>query len=167
MEILLAAYDESLEIVTSEWYTVDGCTENDLKAIFELFKSENNLYVEEEVLIEDSLGFYQYSSNLKANMSVDLEELALVIKNIGKYGEAWTHFAKETHKDNWIYFENAFQAEFDSIEAFAENLLEEDLPNYLWGYFDFSEFGNSLISNGEYYTVNSEESTIFVFSHDY
>jgi hypothetical protein len=167
MEIFLTAYDNSSYNIASEWYTVDTCTEEDLTAIFSLFRSENNLNENYLVSIESSIGFYAYSDNLLPNKIVDLEELALVIKNIGNYGEAWTHFAEKTHKDNWIYFERAFYGEFDSVGAFVENWLEEDLPNYLWGYFDFSKFGNSLISNGEYYTVNSEESTIFVFSSNY
>jgi antirestriction protein len=163
MQLLLGGHTKETDEWVEEWFEVDGFTETELEELLENFYDDNEV---DEVNIEDSEGFFQYSENLVSSRIVDLEELAEVIEKIEVHGEAFTVFAENNSREEWKNFEEAFRGEFDSITDFAQEFISEcyELAESLHPYFDFEGFGEDLVSDGCYSSVESETGTVFIFT---
>lgn len=132
----------------------------------------------EEWAIHDYKGFGQLrlseclNRNLKSspyNLE-DIDRVAELGALIDEHGEAFAAYANHVGVDYATEegFEEAYCGEWDSEEAYAENLFDElylhEVPEYVQHYIDYEAFSRDLFIN-DYYSVDCPEGGVYVFRH--
>ncbi len=116
----------------------------------------------EEWAIHDYEGF----CGLRLSEYESIEKVAEMAAMIEKHGEAWTKFAEYEGIEYATLerFEEAFAGEWDSEEAFAENLASEtmEIPKHLEFYIDYGKLARDLFIN-DYFSADSENCKVYVF----
>jgi len=119
--------------------------------------------IAEEWAIHDYEGF----EGLSISEYESIEDVARYARLIEEHGEAFGAYAGHIGGDYATEegFLEAFQGEWDSEEAFAENLAEEtmEIPEHLRFYMDYEKFARDLFM-GDYFSVDGSGSKVFIFS---
>ena len=117
----------------------------------------------EEWAIHDYQGF----KGLRLSEYEDIATVAEIAGFVQQYGEAWALFAEHVGIEYATKeaFEEAYQGEWDSEEAFAENLAEEtmEIPEHLQYYIDYEKFARDLFID-DYFSADGEGRKVYVFS---
>ncbi len=117
----------------------------------------------EEWAIHDYEGF----CGLRLSEYEDMVKVAEMAALIEEHGQAWARYADHVGIAHATaeWFKEAFHGEWDSEEAFAEDLAEEtmSIPEHLQGYIDYEKMARDLLIN-EYYSAEGENGKIYVFS---
>lgn len=129
--------------------------------------------IAEEWAIHDHDGF----GVLRLGEHEALSTLAVIAKGIETHGlafAAWVACVGERSTDLIEQFEDRYQGEWDSVEAYAENLLDElganriidEAPEWLQGYLtlDVSGFARDLEICGDIVTAEADEGGVWVWS---
>ena len=118
----------------------------------------------EEWAIHDYDGF----EGLRLSEYEDINTVVEIAGLINKYGEAWAAYAQYmgveyATKEN---FEEAYQGEWDSEEAFAEDFASEtlEIPEHLQYYIDYEKLSRDLFIN-EYFSAKGDNYKVYVFRH--
>ncbi len=116
----------------------------------------------EEYAIHDYEGF----EGLHLSEYESIKDVVRYARLIEEHGEAYAAYANNVGVDYATEegFEESYQGEWDSEEAFAENLADEtmDIPERLAFYFDYEKFARDLFMC-DYYSVQSSQYTVYVF----
>jgi len=121
----------------------------------------------EEYAIHDYSGFYGMHLSEYEDLA-RVHDLAVLIE---KHGEAFAKYCDNMGDDaDEDSFEEAFQGHWDSELAFTENLIDDlgllhDVPEILQRYFDTESYARDLFLGGDYYSIESSEGGIFVYSN--
>ena len=125
----------------------------------------------EEWAIHDHDGF----GELRLSELESLEYVAGIAGGIEKHGLAFAAWASEVNSDpeQRAQFEERFQGEWESVEAYAENLLDEmsaqkvidDAPEWLRPYLklDVAGFSRDLEAGGDIATAETDEGRVWVW----
>ena len=85
---------------------------------------------------------------------------------IDEHGDAFVAYRKNEGDDECTLasFEEAYSGEWDTEEAFAEQLMNDcyTIPDYLANYIDYEKFAIDLFM-GDYFSVENPSGGIFVF----
>lgn len=118
----------------------------------------------EEWAIHDYEGF----EGLQISEYESIEDVARYAQLIEDHGEAYAAYAGYigTEYATKEGFEEAYQGEWDSEEAFAENLADEtmEIPEHLQYYIDYEKFSRDLFIN-DYFSSQGDSGQIYVFRH--
>ena len=155
----LASYNAG--ILHGEW--IDA-TDADVirEAIQEMLKGSPSPGAEEWA-IHDYGGFGQ----LRLSEWEDVDRVAELGALIDEHGEAFAAYADHVGVDYATEesFQDAYCGEWDSEQAYAENLFDElyahDVPEHIAPYIDYEAFARDLFINDNY-SVESD-SGVFVF----
>ncbi len=119
----------------------------------------------EEWAIHDYEGF----GSLEIREYEDFKNVAIAgafVEEHGAVGAAWlsNQGYGEPREDMEENFQEQYAGEWPSLEAFAENLLEEtgelnSIPENLRNYFDFESYGRDLELGGDVYTLKVDGQT--------
>ncbi|MCK4919339.1 MAG: antirestriction protein ArdA [Candidatus Pacebacteria bacterium] len=116
----------------------------------------------EEWAIHDYEGF----EGLSISEYESIEDVAKYAQLIEENGEAFAAYANNVGIDYATKegFEESYQGEWDSEEAFAENLADVtmEIPERLSFYFDYEKFARELFM-GDYYSADSDKHNVYVF----
>ncbi len=98
----------------------------------------------------------------------DINVVAKAGRMIEEHGDAYASYANNvgieyaTESD----FDDNYNGEWDTEEAYAENLWDEcydnDIPEHAKGYIDYARFARDLFM-GDYYSLYNPSGGIFVF----
>jgi antirestriction protein len=125
----------------------------------------------EEWAIHDYEGF----GSLRLSEVGSLEYIARLADGIGKHGQAFAAWAAEVNSDpeQMGQFEERFQGEWESVESYAENLLDDmgaqkiidDAPDWLQAYLDIdvAGFARDLAAGGDITTAETDEGRVWVW----
>ena len=117
----------------------------------------------EEWAIHDYEGF----EGLRLSEYESIEDVVRYAQLIAEHGEAWALYADHVGEEYATEeaFEEAYQGEWDSEEAFAENLADEimDIPERLAFYFHYEKFARELFM-GDYFSAKGDGYKVHVFS---
>lgn len=118
----------------------------------------------EEWAIHDYEGF----EGLQISEYESIEDAARFAQLIEVHGEAYVAYANHIGVDYATEegFEEAYQGEWKSEEAFAEHIADEtmDIPEHLQFYIDYEKFSRDLFIN-DYFSVKGANYQMFVFRH--
>jgi len=118
----------------------------------------------EEWAIHDYEGF----EGLSLSEYESIDDVVKYAQLIEEHGEAYVAYANNVGVDYATEegFEESYQGEWDSEEAFAENLADEimDIPERLAFYFDYEKFARELFM-GDYYSARNDNHNVYVFSN--
>ncbi len=118
----------------------------------------------EEWAIHDYEGF----EGLSISEYESIEDVAKYANLIEEHGAAFAAYANNVGGDYATAegFEESYQGEWDSEEAFAENLADEtmEIPERLSFYFDYEKFSRELFM-GDYYSARNDKHNVYVFSN--
>ena len=121
----------------------------------------------EEWAIHDHEGFYGMSVSEHASFE-DLCELA---EQLEKHGEAWAAYVDNigTQHATVEGFEEAYQGLHESLEAYAEQYLEDagymaELPEWARPYLDVEAYARDLALNGDLWTHETSEGVHVFFN---
>jgi len=157
----LAAYNNGF--LHGKWIDANQDAEAIHAEIQDMLK-ESPVCGAEEWSIHDYEGF----AGLKLSEYESIEDVAEYAQMIEEHGEAWALFAKYVGMDYATKeaFEDAYKGEWDSEEAFAENLAEEamEIPERLQYYIDYEKLAGDLFIN-DYFSAEGAGHKVYVFSH--
>ncbi len=118
----------------------------------------------EEWAIHDYEGF----ERLNISEYESIESVANYAQLIMEHGAAYAAYAGYigTEYATEEGFEEAYQGEWESEEAFAEHIADEtmDIPEHLQFYLDYEKFARDLFIN-DYFSEEGGNFKIFVFRH--
>jgi len=126
----------------------------------------------EEWAIHDYEGF----GDLRLSELDSLDYIARLADGIGKHGLAFAAWTSEVNSDReqMDQFQERFQGEWESPEAYAENMLDEldaqrylnDAPGWLQPYLKIDEagFARDLELGGDIITAETPEGGVWVWS---
>jgi antirestriction protein len=126
------------------------------EAVQEMLRQSPEAYAE-EYAIHDHEHFGSYAVHEYAS----LDEVALVAELIETHGEIITEFMAHLGCDAEYardHFDDAYRGSWPSIEAYAEQLLEDlgaldNLPSWFHAYFDMERYARDLELGGEIWTL--------------
>ncbi|MHC4399439.1 MAG: antirestriction protein ArdA [Planctomycetota bacterium] len=117
----------------------------------------------EEYAIHDYEGF----GNIRLSEWEDIDRVAELGALIDEHGAAFAAYANHVGVDYATEesFQDAYCGEWDSEEAYAENLFDElylhEVPEHIQHYIDYEAFARDLFIN-DYFSVESD-SGVYVF----
>lgn len=156
----LAAYNNG--ILHGQWIEANQEAEAIHGAIKEML-ALSPIANAEEWAIHDYEGF----CGLRISEYESIESVAEMAAMIAEHGEAWAKFAEYEGIEYATLerFEEAYQGEWDSEEAFAENLAGEtmEIPQHLENYIDYEKLARDMFIN-DYYSADGEGRKVYVFS---
>ena len=118
--------------------------------------------IAEEWAIHDYEGF----EGLNISEYESIEDVARFARLIEEHGEAYAAYAGHIGTDYATEegFQEAYQGEWDSEEAFGQNLADEtmEIPENLQFYMDYEKFTRDLFI-GDYFSVDGSNYKVFVF----
>jgi antirestriction protein len=126
----------------------------------------------EEWAIHDYEGF----GELQLSEVDSIEYIARIASGIERHGLAFAAWASEINSDpeQLDQFEERFQGEWESVEAYAENLLEEmgapkvidEAPEWLQPYLDLNvaSFARDLEAGGDITTAATDDGHVWVWT---
>ncbi|MCB9719695.1 MAG: antirestriction protein ArdA [Candidatus Omnitrophica bacterium] len=157
----LAAYNNGR--LHGAWIEASQDAENIHEDIQKMLKNSPEPFAEEWA-IHDYEGF----EGLQISEYESIEDVARYAQLIEDHGEAYVAYAGYigTEYATEEGFEEAYQGEWDSEEAFAENLADEtmEIPEHLQYYIDYEKFARDLFIN-DYFSVQGESGQLYVFRH--
>ncbi|HBG62150.1 MAG: hypothetical protein A2Y03_00490 [Omnitrophica WOR_2 bacterium GWF2_38_59] len=157
----LAAYNNGR--LHGKWIDAEQNADAIQEEIQEMLKNSPEPFAEEWA-IHDYEGF----EGLSINEYESIEDVAEYARLIAEHGAAYAAYANNVGVDYATEegFEESYQGEWDSEEAFAENLADEimDIPERLSYYFDYGKFAHELFM-GDYYSVDNDNHNVYVFSN--
>ncbi len=116
----------------------------------------------EEWAIHDYEGFF----GLRLSESEDIGTIAEIAAMIKECGPAWCAYADHVGLDYATKegFEEAYNGEWDSEKAFAEDLAGAtmEIPKHLECYIDYEKFARDLFIS-DYFSAEAEGSKVYVF----
>jgi antirestriction protein len=118
----------------------------------------------EEWAIHDCEGF----RGIRLDEYADIDHVATLGALIDQHGEAFAAYAGHVGTDYATAegFQDSFCGEWDSEEAYAEDLFDQlylhDIPEHLRHYVDYAAFARDLFLN-DCYSVDCPEGGVFVF----
>jgi len=116
----------------------------------------------EEWAIHDYVGF----CGLRLSEYESIEKVAEMAAMIEEHGEAWAKFAEYEGIEYATLerFEEAYEGEWDTEEAFAENVASEtmEIPQHLAFYIDYEKLARDMFIN-DYFSADSENCKVYVF----
>ena len=155
----LAAYNNG--ILHGRW--IDATDADTIReAIQEMLKGSPSPGAEEWA-IHDYEGF----RSIRLSEWEDLDRVAELGALINEHGQAFAAYAGNVGADYATAegFEEAYCGEWDSEQAYAENLFDElyahDVPEHIAPYIDYEAFSRDLF-NSDCYSVESD-SGVYVF----
>jgi antirestriction protein len=155
----LAAYNNG--ILHGRWIDADQDEESIREEIQDMLK-ESPIPRAEEWAIHDYEGFEGMTLSEYESIE-DVVRNANLIKGYGEPYAAYAGFIGEDYATE-EHFQEDYQGEWDSEEAFAQDLAEEtmNIPEHLQFYFDCEKFANDLFIN-DYFSVDASNGKVFVF----
>jgi len=155
----LAAYNNGR--LHGQWIDANQETDEIHSEIKKMLKSSPEPFAEEWA-IHDYEGF----GGLQISEYESIEDLARYAQLIEEHGESYAAYANNIGTDYATEegFQEAYQGEWESEEAFAENLADEtmEIPETLSYYFDYEKFANELFM-GDYFSVSNDNHNVYVF----
>jgi len=139
------------------WLDIDAdTTADDLHEGIKAMLATSKEPIAEEWAIHDHEGFDPWYPS----ESEDMDTVAKVGAGIDEHGEAFAAYVDNVGADQATVegFEDAYQGEFDSLEAWAEQWLEDtgglaEVPDSLRNYIDFAAWGRDAELSGDIYTL--------------
>ena len=159
----LAAYNAAK--LHGEWVSLEGLTKSDIKLAIERILKESPEPGAEEWAIMDYDGFGEAGHILGENP--DLDELIEVAEGIEDHGEVFAQWYAHVGGGSLQDFEDAYRGEYDDMESFAEELMDDcgdlaNVPDHIARYFDYSAFARDLELGGDIFTIQ-EGGKVHVF----
>lgn len=155
----LAAYNNG--ILHGRWIDANQDEESIREEINDMLKA-SPIPNAEEWAIHDYEGFE--GMNLSEYESI--EDVTRYADLIEKHGEAYAAYAGFVGDDYATeeHFQEDYSGEWDSEEAFAQNLAEEmmNIPEHLQFYIDYEKLANDLFIN-DYFSAKASNCNVFVF----
>ena len=113
---------------------------------------------------------YEYFGGMTIDESESFDDVAEVARLIEEHGPAYAAYADHQGGVDYAFesdFEDHYQGEWDTEEAYAENFIDDcyDLENMmgnLCSYFDYERFARDLFIN-DCYSVDNPKGGVFVF----
>ena len=166
----LAAYNSGR--LHGEWVELDGDADHNLEQIQETIARvlrSSPVADAEEWAIHDYQGF----GDLKLGEYEDLEKVAKVAALINEHGAVFaglvSHFGGTQYLDDAVQsMEESYQGTHDSLEAWAEQYLEDtgalsEVPESLRNYIDFEAWARDAELGGDIFTVTDSEGALHIF----
>lgn len=133
-----------------EWVDIDGMDGDEIREAISAVIAKYPQYGDEWAIHDYELDGISISEN------PDLDQLALNVEMLGKYGDAWTAYVNnigEEYADE-DGFNEAYIGQFDSLTAWAEDFLEQtgelnEIPERLRYYFDYEAYGRDAHLGGD------------------
>ncbi len=155
----LAAYNNG--ILHGQWIDADQGKEGIETEIQEML-GLSPIPGAEEFAIHDYEGFM----GLRLSEYEDIGHVAEMAAMLKEHGEAWAVYAEYVGveyatREN---FEEAYQGQWDSEEAYAEHLAEEtmEIPEHLSFYIDYEKMARYLFIN-DYFSGTGSDHKVHVF----
>ena len=121
----------------------------------------------EEWAIHDYEGF----CGMKVSEHEPLEELCEIAERLEEHGEAWAAYVDNigTQHATVEGFEEAYQGLHESLEAYAEQYLEDagymaELPEWARPYLDVEAYARDLVLGGDLWTHETSEGVHVFFN---
>ena len=156
----LAAYNNG--ILHGQWIEVNQ-EAGAIQAEIQDMLAQSPIANAEEWAIHDYEGF----CGMRIAEYEDIAKVAEMAALIREHGEAWARYAEHVGMDYATEegFKEAYQGQWDSEEAFAENLAEEtmNIPEHLQYYIDYEKLARDLFIN-DYFSAEGEGYKVYVFS---
>lgn len=155
----LASYNAG--ILHGEW--IDATDADEIREAIQAMLSESREPSAEEWAIHDYEGFH----GLRISEFEDIDRVGELGTLIQEHGAAFAAYADNVGTDHATEesFQDAYCGEWDSEQAYAENLFDElyahDVPDHIAPYIDYEAFARDLFIN-DYLSVESE-SGVYVF----
>jgi len=155
----LAAYNNG--ILHGAWIEANQGKEGIQEEIQDML-SKSPIPGAEEWAIHDYEGF----CGLRLSEYEDIDHVAEMAAMLQEHGEAWAVYAEYEGIEYATKerFEEAYQGEWESEEAFAENLADEtmEIPQHLAGYIDYEKLARDLFIN-DYFSGSGSDHKVYVF----
>jgi antirestriction protein len=155
----LASYNAG--ILHGEW--IDATDADEIREAIQTMLSKSREPMAEEWAIHDYEGF----GPIQLSESEDIDRVGELAEMIEEHGPAFAAYADHMGIDHATAesFQDAFCGEWDSEQAYAENLFDElylsDVPEHVQPYIDYESFARDIFISDNY-SVESE-SGVFVF----
>ena len=155
----LASYNAG--ILHGEW--IDATDVDEIREAIREMLARSPSPDAEEWAIHDYEGF----GPIRLSEWADLDKVAEIGALIEQHGAAFTAYADNVGIDHAIEdgFQDAYCGEWDSEQAYAENLFDElyahEVPEHIAPYIDYEAFARDLFM-GDNYSMESE-SGVYVF----
>jgi antirestriction protein len=155
----LASYNAG--ILHGEW--IDATDADEIREAIQTMLSKSREPMAEEWAIHDYEGF----GPIRLSESEDIDRVGELAAMIEEHGPAFAAYADHMGIDHATEesFQDAFCGQWDSEQAYAENLFDElylsDVPEHVQPYIDYESFARDIFISDSY-SVESE-SGVFVF----
>ena len=121
----------------------------------------------DEIAIHDIEGFHGMKIGEYESLD-DVIEKAEVIEEFGPAYAAYSDMVGEKYATS-SGFSDAYQGEYDSEEAFAEELIDstgqmDDIPEWARPYFDMERYARDLFM-GDYWSAKASSGGVYVFQN--
>ena len=147
------------------WIDADQDAE-DIMAEVRAMLAESPEPFAEEWAIHDIDGF----EGIDVGEYESFEQVSEWAQGIAEHGPAYAAWVSHdpAYNTDPDAFEDAYQGEWDSLEAYAGELLEDtgllaEVPESLRGYIDVEAYARDMELNGDVYTVSAGGSAVYVF----
>lgn len=147
---------------------IDACQEpEEIRSAISEMLARSPMGDAEEWAIHDYEGFGKF----RLTESHDIErvsECALAIEEHGFIIADLMDHLGGTLDDAIEYMDNNYQGEFDDLESYADQFLEDtgelnQIPKHLRYYFDLKAYARDLELNGDVFTIDSKNGNVHVF----
>ena len=155
----LASYNRG--ILYGKW--IDATDADEIREEIQNMLSESQEPIAEEWAIHDS----EFFSSLCLDKHEDIDQVAEIGALIEEHGAAFAAYADNMGIDHATAdgFQDAYCGEWDSEQAYAENLFDElylhEVPEHIQPYIDYEAYARDLFIN-DYFSVEGE-SSVYVF----
>ena len=155
----LSSYNSG--ILHGEW--IDAADADAIREAIQEMLKRSRCPGAEEYAIHDYEGF----GSIRLSEWEDIDRVAELGALIDQHGEAFAAYANHVGADYATEdsFQDAYCGEWDSEQAYAENLFDElylhEVPEHVQHYIDYEAFAHDLFLN-DYFSVESD-SGVYVF----
>ena len=152
--------DYNAGVLHGVWINLDGIDAEEVQEIVNKMLAESPTAKREgtpaeEWAIHDDEGFY----DIEISEDATFEEVCEHAEMIEGNGLPWSAYVNNVGRKyaNVEDFEESYQGHYDSVEAYAEQLLEDcgmmgGLPEWARPYFDMEQYAKDLELNGDIWT---------------
>lgn len=150
-------------ILHGTWIDLSGKSVEDVEEeIKEMLKASKDPYAEE-------WSIHDFESMPDLGENPDLKTVVEMAMAVEEHGEPFLAYVKYQGLDSISVenFKETYQGEHDSVEDYAEQLLDDTgglqaIPENLRYYFDYEKYARDLELGGDIYTIDSP-SGVYVF----
>lgn len=151
------------------WIDLDpGMTHDDVQDQIDMMLHTNGQSIAEEWAIHD----YENFDGIKIDEYETIDRIVALADAINEHGPAYAAWVAHDpgYNTDPSDFEDAYQGQYESEEAFAESLVDEDIwggeliPESLKCYLDYEKMARDLFM-GDYYSVDHGGSTYIFRSY--